>query len=119
MSTIGKLSGSTNGRGIKIVATATLGTTIHTAAAGTTTWDKMYVYLYNSHTANVEVTLEIGGATDPDDHVVLTVPYDSGKYVALDGDILQNSLVLTAFASVANVVTARGYALTSTADETT
>ena len=30
------LSGSTNGMPIKVVATATLGTTIHTAVSGTT-----------------------------------------------------------------------------------
>ena len=33
------LSGSTNGKGILVAATATLGTTIHTAGSGTTNFD--------------------------------------------------------------------------------
>lgn len=38
-----KLSGATNGKQIKVVATATPGTTIHTAVAGTATWDEVWI----------------------------------------------------------------------------
>ena len=36
-------SGSTNGRPVLVVATATLGTTLHTAVTGTTDMDEIYV----------------------------------------------------------------------------
>lgn len=106
-----KLSGSTDGKAIKIVATATAGTTIHTAVAGTTagTFDEVWIWLYNSHTADVEVTFEFGAATAPDNQIKVTVPFKAGLILAIPGMILQNSLVIAAFAAVANVVMAQGY----------
>ncbi len=41
------LSGSTNGRLIKVVATATAGTLIHTAVTGTTNIDEIHLYAVN------------------------------------------------------------------------
>jgi len=106
-----KLSGSTDGKPIKVVATATLGTTIHTAVAGTTagTFDEVWLYARNSHTADVLLTIEYGGVTDPDMLIEVTIPYDSGLVLVVPGLILQNSLVVTAFAATANVVTISGF----------
>ena len=111
-----KLSGSTSGMGIKVVATATLGTTIHTAVAGTTagTFDEIWLYAYNGHTAAVTLTIEFGGATVPDQNIVVTIPFKAGLVLVVPGFILQNTLVVTAFASVANVVTLSGYVNTIT-----
>lgn len=103
------LSGSTNGRGIKVVPTATLGTTIHTAVAGTSAWDEVWLYAFNSHSADVMLTIEWGGVTDPDDIVEVTIPYRAGWVPVVPGYLLQNSLVITAFASVANVITIQGW----------
>src|ERR1035437_7381534 len=101
-----KLSGSTDGMGIKVVATATLGTTIHTAVAGTTagTFDEIWLYAYNGHTEAVTLTIEFGGATVPDQNITVTIPFKAGLVLVVPGFILQNTLVVTAFASVANVV---------------
>ena len=44
------LSGSTNGRPIKVAATATPGTTIHTAVTGTTDFDEVWIYNVLQHT---------------------------------------------------------------------
>ncbi len=106
-----KLSGSTDGMGIKVVPTSTLGTTIHTAVTGTTagTFDEIWLYAYNSHTINVETTIEFGGVTDPDNHLVITIPFDVGLVCIIPGLILQNSLVVSAFAAVANVVVISGF----------
>lgn len=104
-----KLSGSTNGRGIKVVATATLGTTIHTAVSGTTSFDEVWLYAYNGHTADVVLTLEWGEATVPDGNTVVTVPFKQGRFLIVDGRLLNNSLVVTAFASVANVIIIDGF----------
>jgi hypothetical protein len=106
-----KLSGSTDGRGIKIVATATAGTTVHTAVAGTTpgTVDEVWLYAYNGHTAAVVLTIEFGGATVPDDNVVLTVPAKTGLTLVVPGLILQNATVVKSFAATANVIAIYGY----------
>ena len=106
-----KLSASTNGKPIKVVATATAGTTIHTAVAGTTdgTYDEIWLYAYNGHTTAVTLTIEFGGATVPDQNIVITLPSKSGLNLIVPGLILQNGLVVAAFASVANVITISGY----------
>ena len=101
------LSASTGYRGVKVVATATPGTTIHTAHA--TAIDTIWLWADNAHTADVKLTLERGGTTGPDDHVVLTIPKEAGLLVVLEGIPLTNSLVLKAFAAVANVVVLSGF----------
>ena len=105
------LSGSTNGKAIKVVATATAGTTIHTAVAGTTegTYDEIWLWAYNGHTANVTLTIEFGGADVPDQNIVLAVPFKVGLIPVVPGFILQNGMVVKAFASIANVVTLNGF----------
>lgn len=106
-----KLSGSTDGKPIKVVQTATAGDTIHTAVAGTTagTFDEIWLWAYNGHTASVTLTIEFGGATVPDQNIVLTIPAKSGLIPVVPGLILQNGMVVKAFASVANVVTLMGF----------
>lgn len=106
-----KLSGSTDGMPIKVVATATAGTTIHTAVAGTTagTFDEIYLYAYNGHTTTVTLTIEYGGATVPDQNIIITLAAKSGLTLLVPGLILQNGLVVKAFASVANVITLSGF----------
>lgn len=106
-----KLSGSTDGKPIKITQTATAGDTIHTAVAGTIagTFDEIWLYAYNGHTAAVTLTIEFGGATVPDQNIVLTVNNKVGLTLVVPGLILQNGMVVKAFASVANVVTISGW----------
>jgi hypothetical protein len=106
-----KLSGSTDGKPIKVVQTATAGDTIHTAVAGTTagTFDEIWLYAYNGHTTTVTLTIEFGGATVPDQNIILTLATKSGLIPIVPGLILQNGMVVKAFASVANVVTISGF----------
>lgn len=106
-----KLSGSTDGKPIKVVATATLGTTIHTAIAGTTagTFDEIWLWAYNGHTADVVLTIEFGGATVPDQNIVVTIPVKQGLFEVVPGLILQNGMVVTAFAATGNVITLSGF----------
>jgi len=103
------LSGSTNGRAILVAATATAGTLIHTAIAGTSSIDEIWIWAYNGHTADVELTLEWGGVTVPNDHTKITIPFKSGRFLVVDGKLLQNSLVVRAFAGTTNVITIDGY----------
>ena len=106
-----KLSGSTDGLPVKVVATATAGTTIHTAVAGTTagTYDEIWIWAYNGHTADVTLTIEYGGATVPDQNIIQVVPFKQGLFLVVPGLILQNGLVVKAFAGTANVITLSGY----------
>jgi len=111
-----KLSGSTSGMPIKVVAIATLGTTIHTAVAGTTagTFDEIWLFAFNSDTVDRVLTLEWGSATAPDQNIIVTIATKSGLLLVAPGLILQNSLVVTAFASAANVITISGFVNTMT-----
>jgi hypothetical protein len=106
-----KLSGSTDGLPVKVVATATAGTTIHTAVAGTTagTFDEVWLWAYNGHTTDVVLTLEWGGAAVPDQNIVVTIPFKSGLVPVVPGFILQNGSVVKAFAGTANVITLNGF----------
>ena len=106
-----KLSGSTDGKPIKIAQTATAGDTIHTAVAGTTagTFDEIWLWAYNGHTADVVLTIEFGGATVPDQNIVVTIPYKAGLIPVVPGLILQNGMVVKAFAGTSNVITLMGF----------
>lgn len=105
-----KLSGSTDGMGIKVVATATPGTAVHTAPASTTTaWDEIYLWAENSSTSDVLLTVEFGDATAPDHNIIQTIPAQGGPALVVPGFILQNSKTVKAFAGTANVLTLTGY----------
>lgn len=107
-----KLSAAAAGnRGIKVAATATAGTTIHTAVAGTTagTFDEIWLWAYNSDTVDRLLTIEFGGTTAPDDNIKVTIPALSGLVQVVPGFDLQNGCVVGAFAAVANVVVIFGF----------
>ena len=101
------LSGSTNGKQIKIAASATPGTTIHTASA--TALDEIWLWAVNSSTTAVKLTVEWGEATAPDGNIEVTVPGESGYLMVVPGLVLTNSLVVKAFAGTANVLLVNGY----------
>lgn len=102
-----KLSGSTDGKMVKVAATATLGTTIHTAHA--TALDEVWLYAVNSDTTARKLTVEWGTGTAPDGNIELTVQPESGLVLVVPGLILTNSLVVTAFCATANVVMLGGF----------
>lgn len=97
------LSGSTDGRPIKVVATATAGTTIHTATATSGEIDELWLWAINTDTATRKLTIELGGTTAPDDLIVVGTPPESGLVLVVPGLPLRNGLVIRAFAAVANV----------------
>lgn len=101
------LSGSTNGKQIKVAATATPGTTIHTAHA--TSLDEIWLWAVNSSTTAVKITVEWGEATAPDGNIEVTVPGESGYLMVVPGLVLTGSLVVKAFAGTANVLLVNGY----------
>lgn len=103
------LSGLTNGRSLKIAATATAGTLVHTTHA--TSKDRVFLYAYNSHTAAVKLTVEFGGTTAPNDLIEATIPKQQGVFIHIPGYPLTGGLVVRAFAGTTNVITVNGYAI--------
>ena len=104
------LSGSTNGKAIKVAATSTAGTTIHTAVSGTSSLDEVWLYAHNSSAATVKLTLEWGEATAPDGNIEINIGAEgTGLVLIAPGILLQNSLVIKAFAATTNVITLTGY----------
>jgi hypothetical protein len=112
MATISRipLSGSTDGRGIKVVATASSGTTIHTATSSTSDCDVVTIYAYNSSASAVNLTLQWGGTTSVDDDIKLAIPATSGLTLVVPDMVLRNSLVVRAYAGTTNVITIHGFA---------
>ncbi|HCA51598.1 MAG TPA: hypothetical protein DEP24_00780 [Mycobacterium sp.] len=102
-----KLSGSTDGKQIKVAATATAGTTIHTSHA--TALDEVWLFAVNSDTTARKLTIEWGEATAPDGNIEVTIPAESGYLMVVPGLCLTNSLVVKAFAATANVILINGY----------
>jgi hypothetical protein len=105
-----KLSSSDDGEGIKITKTATAGDTIHTAVAGTTagTYDEIWLWAQNNHTADVVLTVEFGSA-DTENNIIVTIPFKSGLVPVVPGLLLQNESTVKAFAASANVITVHGF----------
>lgn len=105
------LSGSTNGRVIPVAATATPGTLLHTAIAGTAGFDELYVWVSNVTAAAATLTIEFGGVTDPGDHIVkqFSIPANSPPIPIITGQVLQNGLAVRAFSGTANALNVSGY----------
>lgn len=101
-----KLSGSTDGIGISVTATATAGTTIHTAIAGTTagTYDEVWLWATNVNTAAVNLTIEYGNATTTN-NIIMSIPNKTGLYLICPWLILQNWATIKAFAATTAVIT--------------
>jgi len=101
-----KFSASTDGKMVKVAATGTPGTTIHTAHA--TALDEIWIFANNTSASDVKLTIEWGG-TAVDDLVVLTIAAEAGKVLVIAGEILTNSLVVKAFAETTNVINIGGF----------
>ena len=102
------LSGSTNGRGIKVAATSSAGTLIHTAPSSDI--DEVWIYAMNTDSASKKLTLEWGGTTSPDDLIEITLDAEPGLVLIVPGLPVTGSVAIRAFAASANVVTIHGYA---------
>ena len=105
------LSGSTSGQPIKVAATATPGTLIHTAVAGATAFDEIYLWVTNTDTVTRTLTIQWGGTTDPDNLITkaYSITASSPPALIVPGLVLNGGLAVRAFASSANVLLISGY----------
>jgi hypothetical protein len=117
MATFSKLTlqpaGTTGtGLGVKVAATATAGTPIHTAHTVSTTIDEIWLYAVNTSTSSVKLTIEWGEATSPDGHIEVTILPEAGLVTVIPGLPLQGNAtarVVRAFAATANVIVLHGF----------
>jgi hypothetical protein len=105
-----KLSGSTDGKPIKVSAISTPGTAIHAAVAGTTpgTFDEIWLWAQNNHTGVVILTIEFGSA-DAWDNIIRTIALKAGLDPIVPGLLLQNGMTVKAFADVADMISISGF----------
>ena len=104
------LSGADHGAGIEITQTSTAGNTIHTATASTTagTYDEVWLWAANNHTADVLLTIEYSGA-DHAQNIIRTIPFKAGLVPVVPGLILQDGMTVKAFAATTAVITLFGF----------
>ena len=106
------LSASTDGKQIKVAATATAGTLIHTGSTTTTTLDEVWIYAVNSSASSVKLTIEWGEATAPDGNIEVTVQPEAGLVTVIPGLLIKGNataLTVRAFAATANVININGF----------
>lgn len=99
------LSGSTNGLGVKVTGTSTgASVTVHTAIAGTTSFDLVTLWCVNNDADGETrtLTVEFGGTTDPDNLLVAPIAAKVGPVLVAQRLALRNGLVIKAFADEAN-----------------
>ena len=105
------LSGSTSGRPIPVAATATPGTLIHTAIAGATSYDEVYIWASNITAVAATLTIEWGGVTDPGSHMVkgYIMPANTAPVAIAVGQVLNGASVVRAFSATASAINITGY----------
>jgi hypothetical protein len=108
------LSGSTNGTGITVVATATLGTTIHATGTSATTLDEIWLYAVNTTATARTLTIEFGGVSATKDLIQQSIPVTpSGLVLVVAGLLLRGTgaaaTTVTAFGSAASAIEIFGF----------
>lgn len=104
------LSGSVNGKQILIDSTASgSATPIHTSVDGNSSMDEIWLYAYNDATASIQLNILWGGTVEPNDVNRITIPSKIGRTLVIDGKLLQNSLVVEAYASTGSFINVDGF----------
>jgi hypothetical protein len=109
------LSGSTQGKAIKVAATTSgsAGTTIHATGTSSSIIDEVWLYAYNSSSSAVVLTVQWGGVTAVDNETKISIPATSGLTLVIPGLILTGTgsaaNTIAAYAGTTNVVTVSGY----------
>tara|TARA_R100001369_G_C3213454_1_gene148490 strand:- start:128 stop:487 length:360 start_codon:yes stop_codon:yes gene_type:complete len=105
------LSGSTNGKNMQVTGINTgASILIHTAVAGTTDLDEIWLYATNTSAAENLLSIEFGAAGSDANFVYLTVPVQgTGLSLLIPGLLLQNGMVVKAYAATANTININGF----------
>jgi hypothetical protein len=109
------LSGSTQGKAIKVAATTSgsAGTTLHETGTSSTIQDEVWLYAYNSAGVATVLTIQWGGVTTVDNEIKLSIPATSGLTLVVPGLIITGdgaaANTVAAYAATTNVITISGY----------
>lgn len=105
------LSGSTSGLPIPVAATATPGTLLHTAVAGSTSFDEVYLWASNITALAATLTIEWGSVTDPGGLIVkgYILAANSLPTPIVVGQVVNGSVVVRAFSGTASAINITGY----------
>ena len=107
------LSGSTQGKAIKVAATTSTGTTIHATGTSSSVIDEVWLYAYNSSASAVTLTIQYGGTTPVDNDIKISIPATSGLTLIVPGLVLTGTgsaaNTIYAYAGTTNVITISGY----------
>ena len=106
------LSGSTDGKGILVAATASPGTTIHTGSATAATFHEVWLYAQNYDTTDRKLTIQWGGTTAGTDDIEYTVKAENGLYLIVPGLLIKGNatpLVVRAWAATGTAIVVHGY----------
>ncbi len=95
-------SEQTDGRFIKIVATATPGTALHTHASSAK-FQRVSLWAWNTDSVARVLTVEWAGVTSPDDTIQVNLPVNGAPQLVASLLLAQGKSV-AAFAAAANVV---------------
>ena len=102
------LSGSTSGRPISIAATTSPGTAVHTAVAGATDFDEVWLYAKNNTPTAVKLTVEFGGVSTSD-IIELMISGETGLACVVAGQPLNGGLLIKAFCATTTAIDLVGY----------
>jgi hypothetical protein len=105
------LSGSSGGLPIPVGATATPGTLIHTAIAGSGSFDEVYLWASNVTAVAATLTVEWGGVADPSNLLVkaYSIAANSPPMPIAVGQNLNSGVVVRAFSATANAINITGF----------
>lgn len=100
------LSGSSGGQPIKVTATASPGTMVHTV---NTNRVRATLFAVNTDSTDRLLTIQFGGTTEPDNSIEVTVPAVGGPIEVISGQPLAQGKSIRAFAATGNVVLVYGF----------
>ena len=105
------LSGGTSGAPIPVAATVTPGTLVHTAVAGATSFDEVYLWASNVTALPATLTIEWGGVADPGSHIAkaIIIPANSGPTLIAAGQSINGGLEIRAFSGTASAINITGH----------
>lgn len=105
------LGGSTNGKEIAVAGSSvTSTTTIHTAIAGTSSFDEVYLWATNVNSSAATLSITWGNTTTAD-HICssLSLPANSPPIPIVTGQVLNNGLLVGAYSGTVSVINLGGF----------
>lgn len=99
---------SINGMGVKIVATSSPGTAVHTCQSGTDYFDTIWLFAVNRNAGTVGVVVQYGD-TATENSFGVSIPPNNAPIMILQGLRLNNGKIVYVYATAANDVTILGF----------